>query len=122
MTKIHWTLEAVHGVLKQKYCLLDHVINNKLLPKVGSYFKIAAFIHNQFGQKCESDRELSYEIIQRMRNQKYVENTLANEAEENGWFRKKLIFGTVSSNDVLDIPEMIEKDLQILFTGSYQFS
>ena len=122
VTKIRWTVEAVHGVLKQKYLFLDHVIDNKLLPKVGSYFKIAAFIYNQFGQKCESDRELSYEIIQRMRNQKYVENTLANEAEENDWFRKKLIFETVSSNDVLDFPEMTEKYLQILFTGSYQLS
>ena len=46
VTKIRWTVEAVHGVLNQKYRLLEHVIVNKLLPKVESYFTIAASLHN----------------------------------------------------------------------------
>ena len=47
---------------------------------------------------------------------------MANEAEEKGWFRKKLMFQSSSSRDLLYFPEMTEKDLKILFTGSYQLS
>lgn len=36
--------------------------------------------------------------------------------------RKKVIYGNISSNDLLDFPEMTEKDLKILFTGTYQLS
>lgn len=34
VTKIRLAVEAVHGILKQKYLLLDHKIDNKLLLKV----------------------------------------------------------------------------------------
>ena len=47
---------------------------------------------------------------------------MANEAEEKGWFRKKLMFQSSSSRDLLYFPEMTEKDLKILFKGSYQLS
>ena len=57
-----------------------------------------------------------------MKHQLHVENTLVNEAEEKGWFRKKLTFQSFSSNDLLDFPELTEKYLKILFTGSYQLS
>ena len=67
MTKFRWTAEEIHGVLKQKYRLLDYVIDNKLLPKVGLSFKIAAFLHNQFGKTLESDREFSDQIVQNIK-------------------------------------------------------
>ena len=85
------------------------------------YFKIAAFLHNQFGKALKSDAHLSEEIVRRMKHQLHVENTLANEAEEKGWFRKKLMFQSFSSNDPLNFPELIEKDLKILFTNSFNF-
>ena len=37
------------------------------------------------------------------------------QAEEKSWFRKKLIFQSFSSNDLLDFPELTEKDLQVFF-------
>lgn len=49
VTKIRWAVEAVHGILKQKYRLLDHKIDNKLIPKVGVYFRIASFL--TFGKR-----------------------------------------------------------------------
>lgn len=122
VTKVRWAVEAIHGIIKQKYRLLDKVIDNKLLPKIGLYFKIAAFLHNQFGKALRSDAILSEEIVVRIKHQIDCENTLANEAEEEGWFRKKLMFQSITSNDLLDFPEMTEKDLKILFTGSYQLS
>ena len=39
VTKIRWSVESVHGILKQKYRLFDHEIDNKLLLKVGKYFR-----------------------------------------------------------------------------------
>ena len=38
VTKMRWVLKAVHGMLKQKYRLLDHKIDNKLVPNIGIYF------------------------------------------------------------------------------------
>jgi len=108
--------------LKQKHRLLDHKIDNKLLPKVGVYFRIVSFLNNTFGKKLESDAETLDEVVQRMHSQKHVENTLATEAEEKGWFRQKLPFKNITSNDLLDFPEITERDLNIFFTGSYQLS
>ena len=83
ITKVRWVVKSVHGVLKQKYRLLDHKIDIKLIPKIGIYFRITSFLNN---------------------------------------FRRKLPFRSVTSNDILDFPEMTERDLKILFTGSYRLS
>ncbi|KAL6431970.1 hypothetical protein ACFW04_007420 [Cataglyphis niger] len=47
VTKICWAVEAVHGIIKQKYRLLDYKLDNKMLPKIGTYFRIASFFNNQ---------------------------------------------------------------------------
>lgn len=122
VTKIRWAVEAVHGILKQKYRMLDHKLDNKMLPKVGTYFRIASFLNNLFGKRLKSDADFSYEILERMKARRHIENSLADEFEEKGWLRKKIMFQSLSSNDLLDFPEMTEKDLKILFTGSYQLS
>ena len=122
MTKIFWSVESVHRIITQKYRLLDHIIDNKLLLFVGLYFKIATLLRNQFGKALKSDAHLSEEIVRRVKHQLHVENTFAKEAVEKDWFRTKLMFQSFSSNDLLDFPELTEKDLKILFTGSYQLS
>ena len=55
-----------------------------------------------------------------MKARKDVENTLAVEAEEKGCFLKKLVFQSITSEDDFDFPEITERDLKILFTGTYQ--
>lgn len=47
---------------------------------------------------------------------------MAEEVEQNGWLRKKVVFGSVSNSDILDFPELDEKQLKIFFCGSYQLS
>ena len=49
VTKIRWVVEAVHGILKQKYRLLHQKLDNKLVPHIGMYFRIASYIYNRFG-------------------------------------------------------------------------
>ena len=109
-------------MLKQKYRLLGHKIDNRLLLKVRSYFRIAPFLNNTFGRSLLSEVEILDEVLQRMHTQKCIENTLAIEAEKKGWFRKKLPFQSIIYEDLLDFPEMTKRDFKILFTGSYQFS
>ena len=113
VTKIRWSVKSVHGIIKKKYRLLNHIIDSKPLPNVELYFRIPAFLHNQFGKALKSDAHLSEEIIRRMKHHLHVENTLTDEAKEKGWFRKKLTFQSFSSNDLLDFPELTEKDQKL---------
>ncbi|KAJ9586418.1 hypothetical protein L9F63_019933 [Diploptera punctata] len=84
-----WPVESVHGIIKQKYQLLDKKLDNKMLPKVGSYFRIASFLHNKFGKHLTSDAECADEVLERMKIQNSVENTLAIEVEEKDFFVRK---------------------------------
>lgn len=84
VTKVRWAVEAVYGNKKQKHKLIDLVIDNKLLPKVVLYFKIAAFLHNKFGKALISDATNAEEIVTRMKSHVDVDNILANEVQEKG--------------------------------------
>ena len=66
----------MHGVLKQKYRLLDHKIDYKLIPKIVLYFRIASFLNNTFGKRLQSDVDTFDDILQKMHSQRNVQNTL----------------------------------------------
>lgn len=57
-----------------------------------------------------------------MHARKDVQNTLATEVEEKERSRRKTPFQAVTSEEILDFPEMTERDLVVFFTGSYQLS
>lgn len=65
---------------------------------------------------------MSGEIIKTMKKQKNLEYALVIEAEENGCFREKVFFQSIASDDILDFPEMTDKDLKIFFTGLNELS
>lgn len=48
VTKIRWTVEAVYGMTKQKYRLLDENIDNKFLSKAGLYLRICRKIAGRY--------------------------------------------------------------------------
>ncbi|XP_066248319.1 uncharacterized protein [Euwallacea similis] len=120
ITKVRWVVEAVHGILKQKYQLLDRKIDNKIVPTIGEYFRIAAFLQNQFGQRLTSDKDAGEEIIARMQALVDTPNYLAEEVETGKWARKKVIFRRITSNAIKDFPQLTEAQLILLFTGTYQ--
>lgn len=122
VTKIRWVVESVHGVIKQKFTLLDHKVDNKLLPKAQLFCQIACFLNNEFGKRFNSDKEIADQVLSVMNLKKNQDNTLANDVEREHWARRKIPFETIKSDDLHDFPEMTEKDLHILFTGSYQLS
>lgn len=104
-------MEAVHGVIAKKYKLLHHQLDNKLLPKVGLYCKIACYLNNSFGPRMISDMSRTEDIVQRMLLPQPTTNTLANEVEEQRWARRKVDFKNVTLTDIPDFPELTEEDL-----------
>lgn len=120
VTKLRWAVEAVHGILKQKFKLIDRKVNNKLLPKIGLYCRIVSFLHNEFGQRLASDKENVDEIVGKMKARKHTENTLAADVIEQAWDRRKVPFQNISPTDLEDFPEMTDNDLKLFFTGTYQ--
>ena len=72
-----------------------------------------------FWKNFHYDDDTFDEILQGMHNQKEVQNILATEVKENGWLRRRLPLKSVTSDDILFIPEMAERDLKILFSDSY---
>ncbi|GBP36044.1 hypothetical protein EVAR_29174_1 [Eumeta japonica] len=66
------------------------------------------------------------DLIANHTSPKNVNNDLAKVVEEKNWNRKKWIFRPLTSNDVVDFPELTERDLKILLEeeeeGSYQLS
>ena len=56
-----------------------------------------------------------------MHAQKDIDNTLATEEEEKGWIRRKTPFKTSTADEILDFPEMSERDLTILSLDPISF-
>ncbi|KAH7638549.1 hypothetical protein HUG17_2582 [Dermatophagoides farinae] len=65
ITKIRWVVKAVHAEIGQKYKLLHNQFENKSLPKIAAYCRIAFFLHNEFGQKFnfDSENQLSHSYL-----------------------------------------------------------
>lgn len=119
VTKLRWVVEAVHGIISQKNDLL-HKLHNSLLPNAGTYCKAACFIYNLTSQRLNSDAQNLEEIVGRMKNRKEVENDLAIMVAEKNFGRKTKPFECGSAEDFDDFPQLTEKELKLLFTGTYQ--
>lgn len=120
VTMVRWVVEAVHGVISQKYKLLHNQFDNKMIPHAGTYCRIACFLINQFGKRFVSSISSSNEVINLIKSKKDKDNSLALDAETERWSRRKTKFVKLTSRDILDFPEMTENDLKIFFTGTYQ--
>lgn len=122
VTKLRWVIEAVHGIIGKKFKLLHHQLDNKLLPSVSTYCKTACYLNNLFGKRLNADAGLCDEIVERMMFNASVENTLGLEANSAKWSRRRKLFQKLTSAELMDFPELTERDLKIFFTGSYQLS
>lgn len=120
VTLVRWVVEAVHGVMGQKYKLLHNQFDNKMIPNARSYCRIAGFLVNTFGKRYLSEVSSSDEVINQIKRNKTTKNTLQEEVESKSWNRRKSNFMPLKSDDVLDFPELTRKDLEVFFTGTYQ--
>lgn len=75
-----------------------------------------------FGKRLNSDEGMFEEVLNRMLIKKDEENTLAQEVNDANLGRKTRPFETVTSEDILDFPEITERELKLFFTGSYQYT
>ena len=122
VTKIRWPVECIHGIIGQKFKLLHHQLDNKMLPNIRALCRIAGFLQNKYGKAISSDKDLSNEIVARMQSQRNIENDLADYVTEKNLNKKRVSFKKLNSNDLLDFPELSLDELKILFTGTYQLS
>ncbi len=97
----------------EKYHLLQQQVDDKLLPKVASYCRIASFLNNRFGKRLDSDVDQLNEIVLQMESRKSIYNSLATQVEQERLGKRKLPFNQISSADILDFPEMTNKELRL---------
>ena len=90
VTKIRWVVEAVHGAIAPTYRLLQHNMDNKILPSVKpAFMRIAAFLHNTFGKRLNSDPEMADTIVDYMKQRRSQQNTLKDLVEAENLNRRK---------------------------------
>ncbi|KAJ8685643.1 hypothetical protein QAD02_021436 [Eretmocerus hayati] len=51
VTKCRWVIEAVHGIVSGRSKLLHNQVDNKLLPKIGTYACISCYLNNEYGKR-----------------------------------------------------------------------
>ena len=120
VTKVRWVVEAVHGIVGQRYGLLHHAVDNKLLPKVEQLCDIVGFLQNKFGRRCWADGPLAAQILESMERREHLPNTLVDEVELKRWNRRPTTFQKVSASAVTDFPKLTETQLLLLCSGPYQ--
>ena len=64
-------------------------------------FEVNGINNNRMLQGQDYTVDVIDEVVQRMHTQKSMQNTLAIEAENKKWFRKKLPFQSIKSEDLL---------------------
>ncbi|XP_075681005.1 uncharacterized protein LOC142646305 [Dermatophagoides pteronyssinus] len=119
VTKIRWVVEAIHGIIGQRYKLLHHQLRNNYLSNARTLCRIACFLQNSFGKSLSSDLEDMDVIIDRMKSRNNT-NALAKLVEKENWNRRTRMFQTLSEEDIADFPRLTIPELKIFFTGNYQ--
>ena len=122
VTKVRWVVEAIHGIIGQKFKLLNNQYKNKSLKKLESYVKIANYLHNEFSKGFSSDENMTDEIVSRMKSRQDIENTLAKQVEAGNYNKKHKIFKKLKSSEVQDFPKLNMDQLKLFFCGTYQLS
>ena len=122
VTRIRWIVEVAHGWVAQKCKLLHHQFRNQLLPEAAAYYRIACLLYNLKGKRLNILDDEAEAIIHLMKTLKMKPNLLAEKVKINNYDQKSAPFRKITSNDLLDFPELTMKDLTIFFTGTYQVS
>lgn len=120
VTKLRWIVEAVHGRVAQRYRLLHHSLDNKMLPKARSICRIVGYLENKYGQRSWSDGVLFEVIIDYMEMRVATPNTLGERVQTERWNRRSTTLTRISAADLADFPQLSLDQLLILTSGPYQ--
>lgn len=114
VTKLRWVIECIHGIIAQKYKLLQHQFRNQALSDAGTYCRLACYIYNLTGKRLNSD-DRNLELIETMKLRKNVHNYLAKKVLDKNYNRKSAPFEKISSADLTDFPELGLQELTLFF-------
>ena len=82
--------------------------------------RVSADTHNVYGKWMTSDRGMIDRVCDRMLARKEVANTADEEVAVDEWIIARRPFAEVTSESILDFPELTVRDLRIHLTGTYQ--
>ena len=122
VTKARWVVEAVHGILKQKWKILSAEIKNQSLPKIKNYFSIAGALHNMFGKILQSDKGNEKEVIEKITNSLHNDTSEFHVNVESQYLRKVIRHSNLSTNSFPDFPILTENEMKLFCLGSYQMT
>lgn len=91
-------------------------MRNSTLKDCGSYFKISAFLISKSSHPLESDIDICDSVVDRTVWRKDTPNKLAEKVKKESWLRSKILFKSVTADDILGFPMLTDKELRILFT------
>ncbi len=123
-TKLRWVVEGMNGLIKARYRLFDHRIENTLLPHIMKDIRIAGALVNKFCKRLISDKENALEIARNMLINKNNENELMTLVLEKRLHRKDQFLAIkCNQSELSDFPRLSIECLQneIMF-GTYQLN
>ena len=119
VTKIRWVIETVHGILKNKYRLLDLKRQNKSLCKITIDFLVASCLNNVFGARLISDKDDWQEISNLMIQNRLRPNILQTNVLAQNLNQRSSLF--VNIEDVADslFPDLNDRQIKLITLGNY---
>ena len=123
VTKVRWVVEAIHGIIKQKWKILNCEVKNQTLPKIKTYFRIVGCLHNLYGKKLISDKESTVKaaLLEDISNMT-EENSLFDYLEKNSLFLKRTKYTPLQDCEIQNFPYLTTADLKLITLGTYQIS
>ena len=122
VTKVRWVVEAVHGIIKQKWKFLSSKIKNQSLLHIQTCFRIAGCLHNMYGKELVSDKNFEDEIIRLLKFNVNKPNKFTDFVNSQNFERKTSAFKNINESEIHDFPELTNDDLRLFTLGSYQIA
>ncbi|KAJ8314676.1 hypothetical protein KUTeg_006826, partial [Tegillarca granosa] len=121
VTKVRWVVESVNGRIKQ-WKLLDKVVPNTLVPKIGDFVRIICALCNKFRPPLASMDPESEHIAQKMLEKVHQSNSIQTFVEENNLLKRKTPYKCVevAATDLIDFPKLTMDKLRDITMGIYQ--
>ena len=113
-------MEAVHGIVKQKWKSLSVNIKNTTLPKVKSYFRIAGCLHNLHSPRLLSDSDNIEYIASTIMEKVDGENCMEKYLTEKNVFKKGIRYTPLTEENSSSFPMLCLNDLKMITLGTYQ--
>ncbi|CAK1590054.1 unnamed protein product [Parnassius mnemosyne] len=121
VTICRWVVEVVNGRFKRDFRLLRNVYNNRALPSMFDYFKIAAAMINRFHVLIE-DNPNAAAILEIIHQRINMQNRLADLVIRHNYNRRRAQFTLMTADmpEFVDFPRMDENELLLFALGVYQ--